>query len=461
MKIYHEALETRLQAVAKAGFAEVTEAVKDLFGRSSPESLSAINAMRFARERNLPALRTLRAFLMLTHEGVFDLSWQVHCPHCRGSNQSAASLSDIRQSSHCPACAADYDASFDQNLHLAFRAAPAVADLGEPDPFLEALAGMEFEGTILFALEPGDRRFIERELSPGYYLALDHDHRNALNIEVQASASDEAAAAGAAAAAGKASGKPGRFLWKLGQEVPPLTLSRQPAGMLRLLMQNDAPFSREIRFSRLRKPDWPDAALVSTLREFRNFFSDQALGPQESFEIRNLAILFTDIKGSTAMYERLGDATAFRIVKEHFGIMDGLVAARDGAMIKTIGDAVMAAFHRPLDALAAASDMIDAFDRYNNDKGTGDEVIIKIGVHAGPCIAVNLNDRIDYFGTTVNIAARIQGLSDGRDIMVSRRLHEEAAAAGTLVDGLWSSEGFLAELKGIEEAQEVVKLARA
>jgi class 3 adenylate cyclase len=453
MKINPEALETRLQAVAKAGFADVTEAVREFFGHSAAESLSAINAMRFARERKLPALRTLRAFLMLTHEGVFDLSWQVHCPHCRGSNQSAAGLSEIRQSSHCPACAADYDASFDQNLHLAFRAAPAVADLGEPDPFLEALAGMEFEGTIVFALEPGDKRFIERELSPGYYLAVDHDHRNALNLEVQTRASDEKA--------GKPASQSGRFLWKLGQKLPPLTLSRQPAGRLRLLMQNDAPFAREIRFSRLRTPDWPDAALVSTLREFRNFFSDQALGPQESFEIRNLAILFTDIKGSTAMYERLGDAAAFRIVKEHFGIMDGLVGARDGAMIKTIGDAVMAAFHRPLDALAAASDMIDAFDRYNNDKGTGDEVIIKIGVHAGPCIAVNLNDRIDYFGTTVNIAARIQGLSDGRDIMVSRRLHEEAAAAGTLEGRHWSAEGFSAELKGIEEAQEVVKLARA
>ncbi|MEI6386283.1 MAG: adenylate/guanylate cyclase domain-containing protein [Spirochaetota bacterium] len=449
MKINPEALDTRLKLVAEAGFADVTEAVKEFFGRSAPESLAAINAMRFARERKLPALRTLRAFLMLTHEGVFDLSWQVHCPHCRGPNQSAAGLSDIRQASHCPSCAADYDAGFDKNVHLAFRAAPAVVELGAGDPFLETVAGMEFEGTIVFALEPGDKRFIERELSPGYYMALDRDHRNALNLEVQAGDSGQPAAS------------PGRFLWKLGEDAPPLTLSRQPEGRLRLLMQNDAPFAREIRFARLRAPDWPDAALVSTLREFRNFFSDQALGPQESFEIKNLAILFTDIKGSTAMYERLGDAAAFRIVREHFGIMDGLVAARDGAMIKTIGDAVMAAFHRPLDALAAASDMIDAFDRYNNDKGTGDEVIIKIGVHAGPCIAVNLNDRIDYFGTTVNIAARIQGLSDGRDIMVSRRLHEEAASAGTLEGRHWSAEGFAAELKGIEEAQEVVKLVRA
>jgi class 3 adenylate cyclase len=73
---------------------------------------------------------------------------------------------------------------------------------------------------------------------------------------------------------------------------------------------------------------------------------------------------------------------------------------------------------------------------------------------------VNLNDRVDYSGTSVNIAARVQGLSDGRDIMFSRRLQEEAGAADTFAKGGWGAESFSAGLKGIEGEQEIVKLAR-
>jgi class 3 adenylate cyclase len=107
--------------------------------------------------------------------------------------------------------------------------------------------------------------------------------------------------------------------------------------------------------------------------------------------------------------------------------------------------------------MEAARDMIRRFDEFNAERGTRDQIIIKVGIHAGSCIAVTLNERLDYFGTSVNTAARIQGLSDGRDVMVSERLFRESGAEGLLGEG-WKWENFVTSLKGLQGTQTVYKL---
>ena len=83
----------------------------------------------------------------------------------------------------------------------------------------------------------------------------------------------------------------------------------------------------------------------------------------------------------------------------------------DGAVVKTIGDAVMASFGDPADAVKAALAM-QARDRCDH------ELVLKLGIHVGPSVVVTLNDRLDYFGSTVNMAARLQGQSQGGDIVL-------------------------------------------
>jgi len=158
------------------------------------------------------------------------------------------------------------------------------------------------------------------------------------------------------------------------------------------------------------------------------------------------------------MYERLGDAQAFALVKEHFYIMERLVREHSGAIVKTIGDAVMAVFNDPRDALRTAVEMIEAFDDLETVKKLKNSIIVKVGIHHGPCIAVTLNERIDYFGTTVNIAARVQGLSDGRDVMASGAIFGESNAADYLREKGWLSEPFTTSLKGLKSSYQVHKL---
>src|SRR5205823_2930047 len=134
--------------------------------------------------------------------------------------------------------------------------------------------------------------------------------------------------------------------------------------------------------------------------------------------IRNLTFLFSDLKGSTMLYDSIGDSPAYARVRDHFDVMKAIIARWRGALVKTIGDAVMAVFSSAEDAVEASLEIQREF--IAGEIATGNPALhVKLGLHRGPCIAVNANDLLDYFGSTVNIAARVQNESVGGDIMMT------------------------------------------
>jgi class 3 adenylate cyclase len=92
---------------------------------------------------------------------------------------------------------------------------------------------------------------------------------------------------------------------------------------------------------------------------------------------------------------------------------------------------VMATFVKPEHAIVAGLRMRAAMDALNAERGTGD-LVVKIGIHEGPCLAVMLNERQDYFGQTVNIAARVQGLATSQSIHVTGGVVETPAVSALL-----------------------------
>ncbi len=192
-----------------------------------------------------------------------------------------------------------------------------------------------------------------------------------------------------------------------------------------------------------------------TTQTFRDLFRAEVIGATEGIGVRDVALLFTDLKGSTALYERIGDLTAFALVQRHFEKLRDVTARNGGALVKTIGDAVMAAFADPLDALRAALAMLEETAAFNQAAARPD-LVLKIGVHHGPAIAVTLNDRLDYFGQTVNIAARIQGLAEAAEIFVSEDVRK-TPGADALLEGL-SVEERVAQLRGVGQEMTVFRL---
>ena len=78
------------------------------------------------------------------------------------------------------------------------------------------------------------------------------------------------------------------------------------------------------------------AAFVTSLQEFRNRFASEVLDPSQEISVSRVAILFTDLKGSTKMYQNIGDAKAYKLVRDHFEILTGAITKNEGAIVKTL-----------------------------------------------------------------------------------------------------------------------------
>ena len=105
-------------------------------------------------------------------------------------------------------------------------------------------------------------------------------------------------------------------------------------------------------------------------------------------------------------------------MRKHFVEIYRIVKNRNGAVVKTIGDAAMAAFSRPADAVFAAIEL----QRYYGPENTNADLRLRVSIHQGPCLAVNLNSNIDYFGNTVNLAAKLQALVEAGQVAFSERV---------------------------------------
>ncbi|MCK6404698.1 MAG: adenylate/guanylate cyclase domain-containing protein [Rhodocyclaceae bacterium] len=128
---------------------------------------------------------------------------------------------------------------------------------------------------------------------------------------------------------------------------------------------------------------------------------------------RALAILFADVSGSTRLYEKLGDTEALRAVERCIKRMERVIEGFRGRVVKTIGDEVMAVFDSAEDAFNAASDMQQRITDLPPISGV--KLAIRVGFHFGPAI----EDKGDYFGDTVNTAARLAGLAKAGQALTS------------------------------------------
>jgi class 3 adenylate cyclase len=187
---------------------------------------------------------------------------------------------------------------------------------------------------------------------------------------------------------------------------------------------------------------------VIAMGAFRRLCPEQLLRPGDDVEIGSIAIMFTDLKGSTQLYEQLGDARAYHLVRDHFAFLSERIERHHGVIVKTVGDAVMAAFHDPSDAVRAALAIQDEVAAFNSGRGDA-SIVLKLGLHAGPCICVTTADVLDYFGSMVNTASRLEHECGGGEVVISETVMADEGIAqliaerGTVRD--------IAALRGVSE----------
>jgi class 3 adenylate cyclase len=376
-----------------------------------------------------PRRAVLELCLHATRVGLLNFRWDVICPLCRGPKQTAGSLSEVQTRVHCDACLVDFDVNFDRAVELTFRPNPAIRLT--PDSTY-CVGGPELTPHIVAqqALQPHENRAIQLGgLEAGRYRLRALDMRGGQALAAVANGSSETALR----------------LTPEGWPTTEPTIGLQPT----LHFENATNTEQLFILERLA---WSDqaatAAEVTALQVFRDLFANEALRPGENFSVGRVTILFTDLRGSTRLYRERGDAVAFGRVMSHFDILKTTIAAHDGALIKTIGDAVMAVFLRPTPALQAVLTAQAALATAADLQ----DLRLKAGIHSGPCVAVTLNDRLDYFGSTVNLAARLEGLSAQKNgVVVSAAVYDDPEVQAWLAaQPTHRTEPFESSLKGFE-----------
>jgi class 3 adenylate cyclase len=190
---------------------------------------------------------------------------------------------------------------------------------------------------------------------------------------------------------------------------------------------------------------------------FHDLFRAEIFQESEGFGVKDVTILFTDLKSSTQLYQQIGDLNAYALVREHYGILNKAVMNQHGAVVKTIGDAIMATFTQPVDAVGAGLEMLRDLKVLNKESQHGN-LILKIGIHRGAAISVTLNEQIDYFGQTVNIASRVQSSAGGDEIFLTEEIYSASGVPDLLNKFGCKIEPVQVQLRGIEEQVKIYKV---
>jgi class 3 adenylate cyclase len=436
--------ESLFTALRQAADAEVVGAIERLVHEAPDRALSRINALDFARAEKLDEEPVIAGFLHAARTGLFDLSWNILCPSCAGVLDANSTLKTVtRPEYRCAFCAAGYEPVLDEVVEVTFTVSPRLRRIAAHDPEMlslrdyyrqifwssgidlpddEALAKV-MEGVMLEAIElpAGEKAILSLTLPLGLIIAFDPVTHSAQFIEVK--------------------GEPTRERQSLSllldnRRVPTATTTLRP-GPLRLTLENRSATralpgvwiaDHELERLLSRRKPYLTAKRLLTNQTFRDIYRADTLDVEQRLKITSLTFLFTDLKGSTELYDRVGDLVAYDLVRRHFRVLTEIVRAEAGAVVKTIGDAVMATFPTPNRAVAAALRMREAMHGLNEERKR-DDLLLKIGIHEGPCLAVMLNERQDYFGQTVNIASRVQHLASSRAVYATGPVvgHEAAA----------------------------------
>lgn len=411
----------------------VVAAIEALISGGTDRQLCRVNVLSFAAQNGIDEEKAIGGFLHAARLGLFDLTWNVLCPGCGGVLDVNHTLKSVHKEAYdCALCASGYEPTLDEMVEVAFTVNPRVRRIAAHDPhslhpweyFRQIFwgsgvdlpeAGFEdlMEEVTIDSIElpPGQKAQMSLQMPAEFLIVFEPVTHAAHFIDVK--------------------GEPTRERQNLALifnrvQAPTVTTEMRP-GPMRLALENQTDLRAlpsvwiagdTLHHMLSKRKAFLTAKRLLTNQIFRDIYRTDTLDVDQGLKLTSLTFLFTDLKGSTELYDRVGDLVAYDLVREHFRVLNEIVASEAGAVVKTIGDAVMATFPTPDRAFAAALRMRESVRKIKND------LLIKIGIHEGPCLAVTLNDRLDYFGQTVNIAARVQNLADSQAILTTKSVVE-------------------------------------
>jgi class 3 adenylate cyclase len=433
--------ETLFVALRQSADEEVVDMLERMVRDAPDHALNRMNALDLAAREGVGEERVIAALLNAVGLGMFEMTWSVMCPSCAGVLSANKSLKTLdRAQYNCAFCAVGYETTLDNLVEVTFTVSPRLRKIAAHSP--DQLSAAEYYRQVFWSsaidlpadmemllrqvtletvdLPSGERAILSLQAPEGTLIVFDPVTHMAQFLDVSGEETSERQNLSV-------------IFNKI--QVPVDTVALRP-GPLRLALENrtdsrvlPAVWVANQALDDVLKPRKPilTAKRLLTNQTFRDIYRTDTLAIGQRLKILSLTFLFSDLRGSTELYERVGDLTAFDLVNEHFRLLQEIIASERGAIVKTIGDAVMATFETPDRAIAAAIRMREAMSDLGAER-QHQSLSLKMGIHEGSCLAVILNAQQDYFGQTVNIASRVQGLAASRSIVVTESVVENAYA---------------------------------
>jgi class 3 adenylate cyclase len=468
----------------------------ETFIRSAPDfELFRVNPIQYAVERSMAEAEALDLFLHAAKSGLFEMDWHIVCPHCGFIVDSLHSMDQIRTHYLCPICGAERDYALDDYIQIAFSISPQVRDipyhhpesLSIEDLYLNYRLSKElispvpafpsWRDAIIYVtkylryVQPGEKVTADIDLLPGALRAT--DGRTCLQLSVTHEQNEQASLIPIRLVNGKFQSddpemQPRGLILRTAEDQPlqfRFDLERElPSGRVVIELENMQDHRSAVCMYHPGDMPTPVLALrpslsgkkLLTTQTFRDLFRSESINTDETLSIKDITFLFTDLKGSTAMYEQIGDAKAYFLVRQHFDALSRVIRDRNGAIVKTIGDAVMAVFDNPVEATSAALEMIGALNEFN--RTISQELILKVGIHRGHSMAVTVNERNDFFGQNVNITARVQALANANEVYITADVYNSPGVSDVLTAHQVVPDEVL--VKGVSEKLSVYKIGQ-
>lgn len=493
--LYEQQLDARLSLLERArAWSPRVISKLETFIRSAPDlDLFRVNPIQYAADQSMAEPEALALFLQAAKVGLFEMDWHIVCPHCGFIIESLQRMSQLHTHYVCTICASERDYALDDYILVAFSISPQVRAIQYHDPeslsiedlYLNYRLSKElisplptfpsWRDAVIYVtkyigyVQPAERVMVEFDLPPGVLRAT--DSRTCLQLSITHAQNQQTSVIPLRLVDGRfqsddpemqpraltrytADQQPVQFRYDLERELPSgkvmIEVQNMQAHRCALLMYYPGEMPTPILALR---PSLSGKRLLTT-QTFRDLFRSEVVNTDETLLIKDITFLFTDLKGSTALYEQVGDTKAFFLVHQHFDALRRVIRERNGAIVKTIGDAVMAVFDNPVEATSAALEMIDALSEFN--RTISQELILKVGIHRGHSMAVTVDERMDYFGQNVNIAARVQGLADSNQVYLTSDVYSSAGVSEVLEAHHVVPDEVL--VKGISEKLRVYKI---
>ena len=372
---------------------DLLRSIENYILTENDDFISRIRIRPIAERWNFPEEEVVNAFLRAVKIGLLDMKWDTICPHCRNMRQEFSKLSEVPTLGRCEPCMIDFDTTKSDGLEVTFRINSAIRD---PDRRLYCSAEPIHRPHIKLhqKVDTQSNETLQTRLKQGRYRLRSKGEMSFNLLDVSDNFEAES------------------LIWKV--DAVGQRYQTAVAPLLELENNTDSPGVFIVEFRDEDRQAFRPKDLLN-YSDFRRFFPEEAVAEGVALDIGTQIILFTDVVGSTEFYTTVGDVVAFLEVRKHFVKLYEAVENNSGTVVKTIGDAVMASFQSAKDAFSAAESIQSYFTPDNQET----RLRLRVTIHKGPCMAINADTGIDYFGSTVNLAAKLQRISLAGQVVLS------------------------------------------